>query len=387
MKILLKEVQAFKQVFDFMFPNAFSTDIAESRRPIVSTSFFPASQGTLLIAEDSHCSLTRVISSRPCTDSLACSADWLDDYFGDTGHIDVSTRRNLVEFSSTKGSESRVLSLFAQRFATSWASPLMAAVNERFLATLIELAGLSNDPGSTSLFHRIDLDGSRGAIVAQPFGEAIIYPGFKFPWAINVSVPASSIFASLGLTSSDQVTCGVLDRSFYLSAGPWRLKMPAQVNMHGFDCDAEKKGLGRASNSLALDSRDLQLLLDHLHPYTGILHPWQRVFLYLTDQVAVLVHTPIPEEGYSEKKCLMLRRSTQKGKPTIIPIQSWRLRRLAERGLSRVQWHDVARKLVGINDHSTHIMDVVPASSEMAQIDSLDYSFEIDSLDEAVVAS
>lgn len=361
MRVQLKDVKLFRTSFDLLFPDTCSPETARRPSSGIATTFHPTSDGTLLVAENSQRSLSRVISSQPCKESFACSHHWLDGFPEIDGHIDVSTRRNLVEFSNTNGSESRVMSLLAQSPTTNWASPVMGAVDERFVADLIAANEFFQSNGSDDLWQSIRLDGSRGTIAVASDGEIIGFHGHQFPWRQTVSIRANDVFASLGISKRDHVACGVLDRAFVVSAGPWRLRVPIKVGVPAIDIESEKKTLGRVSNRIQLDPKDLAFLLENLRPYATDYRVRQCVSLRLSDHVEVAIR-----EGEDlPPKRLILSRSHQTGKATSIRVQSWHLRQIAKLGLTQLHWHGTSQRFSHADERLIYICESAPGIGEL----------------------
>ena len=356
MKVQLKEVQAFKNSFELLFPDACLQDTARPFHSAITTAFHPTHDGTLLVAEDSGRSLSRVISARPCEESFACSHHWLDAFPERDGCIDVSTRRNLVEFHDNNGSAARVLSLVGQTPSTNWASPVMKAVDNRFVADLVTASEYLKCNHANDVWKGIQLDGSRGTIAVESAGEIIGFHGHQFPWRKTVSIRANDIFASLGISKRDHVACGVFDLAFVVSAGPWRLRLPIEFWVPAIDIGAAKKKLGRISNRVQFDSKDLAFILGHLKPYAKNVPAQQRVSLRLSDRIEVAI-----EEGYDlPQKRLVLSRSQQTGKPANIRMQSWHLRRIAKLGLTQLQWHGASQQFSHADERLIYICKSAP---------------------------
>lgn len=354
MKVQCKEIQAFKQVFDLMFPRAFSAKSA-SPRSAISTAFYPSSDGTVLVAYDSCRSLARVVSARPCDESLACSCHWLEEFAGDEGYVDVSTRRDLVDFSRISDNQSRVLSLIAEEPSTGWASPVMGAIDGGFIDALIDSARLGVKKSGEVRWQSIALDGRRGTITTESDYEVLSHSAFKFPWQQSVNLGVTGVAPFLRIDERDQVSCGVLGREIFITAGPWRLRLPLDAMGLAINSDSVKKELGRVTNRVQMDSEDLDFLADHLQSYSEEYLAAQWVTLRLGDRVEV----EIVNTGGPTSKRLTLTRSSQRGKPVAIPLKAWQLLRAASLELTRWHWHSNSRRIACADERVLYVCESI----------------------------
>jgi len=357
MKIKINDLISFRDVFNRMFPGAFASDIAGPCRSDIATTFYATSSGTVLVAKDSRSSLSRVIATKPCASPFACSYHWLAEIPQNEGHVDISPRGKLVEFTCHDEKQPRVLSLVARDPSTGWGSPVMGAVGSRFIWALLNAARLDATNGSIFQMQAIEIDGSRGTITTNSECETLCFSGFNFPWRHSIFLAAKDFIPYMRLDRQDPVSCGSLDQKLFVAFGPWRLRLPADAMRTGSYSDNLTKDLGRVTNHIQFDSEDLEFLLDHLEAYGNRIGRRQHVWLRLSDKVEVVVKN----RDWSNPKRLILSRSHQKGKSRVIWVEPMHLRRLTDLGLTQLRVHAANQRISSATKQLLYICKTSPA--------------------------
>jgi hypothetical protein len=149
--------------------------------------------------------------------------------------------------------------------ATHW-----APVDQNLLVALDAASQIATkEPLTRFALSRIQLRGRAGEVVATDSKRLFIQGGFKFPWADDVLIPKSSVFAAILALHAGSISVGRTATHVWIEAGPWRLAL--QIDRTGrfppVTDFVPRKGM--ASTTVTLDQRDAEHLLAALPGMPG----------------------------------------------------------------------------------------------------------------------
>ncbi len=179
-------------------------------------------------------------------------------------------------------------------------------------------------------------------VVATDGRQVLIRGGFRLPWADDVLVRRSPVFACRELPRDRPWSAGRTETHVVLRCGPWALWLEAQADLRFPRVDMAFPAPDAATARLRLDPADAAFLIDSLGRLPGADTPNAPVTVDLNGRVAVRARG----EGDGPATELVLSRSGYSGTPVRFQTNREFLGRAARLGFPGLEVVDPASPIV-----------------------------------------
>jgi hypothetical protein len=190
------------------------------------------------------------------------------------------------------------------------------------------------------------LRGSSGSIGATDGRQALVQGGFSFPWAGDLLVRRSPLFACRDLPRGLPASIGRAEAHVALRIGPWTIWLEVMEDLRFPDVDRILPGRHDAATRLRLDPADARFLLDSLGRLPGADEPNAPATVDLNGKVAVRARA----SGEGPATELVLSRSSYTGPPVRLQTNREPLARAIRLGFAEFEVVDADSPLVGRDD-------------------------------------
>jgi hypothetical protein len=224
--------------------------------------------------------------------------------------------------------------------------PSWTEVPTGFLDALAEAVATAAEDDSRYALSCIALRPGSGSIAATDGRQVLIQAGFSFPWAGEVLIRRSPLFACRELPRELPVSIGKTESHLALRLGPWTIWLAVQANLRFPDVDRILPGPTDAATRLKLDRSDAQFLLESLGRLPGADEPNGPATLDLNGKIAVRARAG--HEGPSTE--LVLGRSGYTGTPVRLQTNRELLARAIRLGFAELEVVDADAPLVCRDD-------------------------------------
>jgi hypothetical protein len=209
------------------------------------------------------------------------------------------------------------------------------------------------------------LRGTTGSIAATDGRQVLLQGGFSFPWAGDVLVRRSPVFACRDLPRDRPISIGRTDAHVVLRAGPWTTWLEVQENLHFPDVDRILPGPRDAATRLRLDPGDARFLLEALGRLPGADESNAPATVDLNGKVAVRARA----SGEGPATELVLSRSTYSGPSVRLQTNRELLARSIRLGFAEVEVVDADTPLVCRDDRVVFAWQPLSKDSALAPDD------------------
>ena len=210
------------------------------------------------------------------------------------------------------------------------------------LDALAEATATAAEDDSRYALSCLMLRGTAGSIAATDGRQALVQGGFAFPWAGDVLVRRSPLFACRDLPRDLPVSIGKAEAHVVLKVGPWTIWLEIPANLRFPDVDRILPGPRDAATRLKLDPDDARFLLDSLGRLPGADEPNAPATVDLNGKVAVRARA----SGEGPATELVLSRSSYTGPPIRLQTNREILARAIRLGFAEVEVVDADNPLV-----------------------------------------
>src|SRR5439155_18394192 len=104
--------------------------------------------------------------------------------------------------------------------------PPLAPVGAAFLAALYECGRTAARDSGRFALSKVQVQGKAGRVVGTDSKSALLWGGFRLPFADDVLVPAVGVFGSRELASGVGVRVGRTATHLVVATGPWAVWLP-----------------------------------------------------------------------------------------------------------------------------------------------------------------
>ena len=218
----------------------------------------------------------------------------------------------------------------------------VAAMTPGFLKVLAE-ASLSVAHDSIRFdTNNIQLKGSSGAVVATDGRQLLFQSGFTFPWAEDLLIPGSAVFAAKELPQGEPVTVGNNDTHLTLQVGSWTFHFPIDKAGRFPQVESVIPKEEQAGTRARLDPQDLECVAKAVSRLPGADDNYSPITLDLNGRVCVRAKA----DGQEQTVELALTRSQASGAAARVVLNRNYLARAARLGLSDLYVLDAKKPIV-----------------------------------------
>jgi len=275
-----------------------------------------------------------------------CTARWRD------GNVP-----QIVQYESAKPPD---LAKFPARPET------MAANPTSFRAAFAE-ASDTTDPNSTRYaLGCVRLRGDDGSLAATDGRQLLVQSGFQLPWAGDVLVPRTKVFAAPELSGGPSVTIGKSDDWLTVCCGPWTVHLRIDRQARFPKIEDIVRSRQQAQGTCTFSAGDLQFLADTLPRLPVSADNDYRVTLDLNGQVILRAQTAVqavPTE-------VVLRGSSWTGPPMRLNLNGRHLARAARLGPAELAIFGDELPIAWQGEGRTYISTTLPKDCVVAAADN-----------------
>jgi hypothetical protein len=323
-----------------------------THRGIVSELVLRA-EGGQLRAQHRYCDLAvecvETGSDRPAT-TLAIPLDALADFEGAAETLvtleSAAPDRTVVRWEDRGIPQSREYSLITpvDRLEPMPASPATWASNPAELLDALAEATETGTPDSTRYaLDMIQLQGSRGQIVATDGRQLLVRSGYRFGWPDDLLIKGRPIFACRALPRDQPVEVGRTDTHLFFRIGPWTISCVIQRDVRFPAVERVIPAPGEIVTRLRLDPADARFLESALGRLPGGQEYNSPIVVDLNGEVAVRAAASDQPNQVTE---LVLNRSAYSGSPVCLCTNRALLERALRLGYTEIGFTGVESPFV-----------------------------------------
>jgi hypothetical protein len=204
-------------------------------------------------------------------------------------------------------------------------------------------------------FHRIQLRGRTGQVIATDGGQLLVQSGFRFPFTQDVLIPYSAVFGCKELSEGSEVALGYEAGLVVIQAGAWTLCFPLDRESRYPRVEEAIPAPNRKATTCRLGSDDVALLNRSL-PQSGR----EDVPLTLDLNGQAIIRVRIDEKGGPTE--VLLPRTKVSGVAVRIGVSRALLMRALELGFVEFSVIDASTPIVCRDEQRTFVF--MPLSKE-----------------------
>jgi hypothetical protein len=233
------------------------------------------------------------------------------------------------------------------------------------LDALAEATATAAEDDSRYALSCLSLRGTAGSIAATDGRQVLVQGGFAFPWAGDVLVRRSPLFACRDLPRDQPLSIGKSETHVVLKVGPWTLWLEVMANLRFPDVDRILPGPRDAATRWKIDPGDARFLLDALGRLPGADEPNAPTTVDLNGKIAVRARA----SGEGPATELVLARSGYTGPPVRLQTNREFLARAIRLGFAEVEVIDADNPLVCRDEHRVLAWQPLPKDSAIEPAD------------------
>jgi hypothetical protein len=211
-----------------------------------------------------------------------------------------------------------------------------------FISTLAEAWETASEDSTRYALNCLQLRGGTGEVAATDGRQLLIRGGYSFPWADDLLVRRSLIFAGRALPRDQPVRIGRTDSHVVLGDGPWTLFLEIQTGVRFPALGHIIPDPVAVVTRLSLDPEDARFLGDALGRLPGSEELNAPATLELNGKIAIRAR----DSGQAPVTELVLTRSHYAGTPVRLNTNREFLNRALRLGFSEVEIVDAETPLV-----------------------------------------
>jgi hypothetical protein len=211
-----------------------------------------------------------------------------------------------------------------------------------FISILAEAWETASEDSTRYALNCLQLRGGTGEVAATDGRQLLICGGFSFPWADDLLVRRSPIFAGRALPRDQPVRIGRTDSHVVLGNGPWTLFLEIQIGVRFPALGHIVPDPAAAATRLSLDPEDARFLGEALGRLPGSEQFNAPATLELNGKIALRARGSDPAPVTE----LVLTRSRYSGTPVRVNTNREFLSRAVRLGFSEIEIVDAETPLV-----------------------------------------
>ena len=211
------------------------------------------------------------------------------------------------------------------------------------LDALAEAAATAAEDDTRYALSCLALRGGPASVAASDGRQALIRPGFAFPWEGEVLIPRSPIFGCKGLPRDHPVQVGRAGDHVAFRVGPWTFWTEIKTGVRFPDLGRILPGPGSVATRLRLDAHDARFLLDSLGRLPGADEDNAPATVDLNGRIAVRARGADNDPATE----LVLSRSSFTGTPVRFQTNRELLARAIRLGCGELEVADADSPVVG----------------------------------------